>query len=1152
MRALRFLPAFVLAVSAVGGVFSASAQTQSQAESGVVIRERVVVGAAGAADDDVRTVQLVPGRLLVSCDRADCAAALADAAWIVEGRRPSGEPFEVRVPVAAASARDAQTWTGTCDDRPFTRYEWVLRPAAPAVPLGDVVGAVRVRASFGHPSWVADLQPGQAAGAASYARGAEAPFCAAGRQLRASAQLVSAPASAQRTTVEMFAEPEVARAHDLVRLFVRANGDDGTGPAPYPENQWNVRFRQPVLDTGSYNEDLYGGRFESWHRGGFRFRAFQLADSLDFQPRTVFYSYARSGLVQYVFDQPLPFTYDAGSTDVLTVPVEVTLSGLALGPTLDVAVRTAWFETTTTRASLSAGQSATLFSHATDALGRLDAGAVRLEDANTTIWGAFRVWAYPDGAGPAGELVNDRTGERDPYGVTASVADLASGAIRFEAYPAGPPARHAAGQARPRWRRTAPVARHPLPIPLEPWEWTGREGGRIGEPSAQRSGGMIVYLDVEAYGYLIYSGTELVVETGLAVTAEPDTLSAGDEATFTVEAPDMDPAASVTFSVPDLALGGFVVAPDTARQTTATVALSDVASVRFRAADTAPDSAASVTVTVEAGERSATVDLTVLPAVTVRLLRPNNLPVGEGYVMVSKVRPDRLLPQSSTFANETAQQEYRNEGEPDEAIHFDWDTYRPEITGLPDSLLTPEAAGRFGYLYEIVRDGRVVVSTSSSGERTRGGGPGDQRQASIGTATGGRVARALQFFRLVSNGTPEAGTPRSRCSEWSRQTTGAAYVSDPGSCNYDDNRYQVDDQTLLVRLGDRLRATVFVDRTDGQPADTLGHVELPVGQDGSADGPDAIREVALVWHDYVEDGPAGRRHTSDPALSAARMSEDWAQASIRFESAPTASAFRTSDLQTVVRIRSARRAAAAGWIDLELNQAGTVDSVRVNYPAGADARAVAERVRDALSAVVSQVGVMDGDSARTTAYAVVNRSLLREIRVSGISDTDIEASRLLDPLEFVPSGSQAVLVAGWGLGDDDYTTVDVFAVPRIAIQYGDPADRTLAFARINNPGPQMFVTAEVAVGNDNVDAHVLAHEVGHLLLDGPFPGSGGGSECESDQTDRHHPASFNLMFCVALDQGEWIGGPKRLTPGQHAHTRIESERLGSYGLLRRP
>ena len=523
------------------------------------------------------------------------------------------------------------------------------------------------------------------------------------------------------------------------------------------------------------------------------------------------------------------------------------------------------------------------------------------------------------------------------------------------------------------------------------------------------------------------------------------------------------------------------------------------------------------------------------------------------YVMVSKVRPDWLLPTArvafrSPFAGHRP---FENDlAQPDTAVHFDPDTYRPELLGVPDSLVSQ--GDRIEFVLRVVPGllGKGLDGGSELRARGAAKAPAAAHRAGsvVGPGSAGAYrARADQFVRFVSNGRPASGAASS-CSPWPPPDAGME--SDGGACRYDDE--VAGDQTILVRLLDTVRVTALYNGTDGV-TDTLGTATWRVGLPGTEDGIDAVRRVNLVWHDYVQ--ADGTRLTSAPAEVARRVSEDFAQASISVSSIGAATTFRSDEIETVLEIEVSTPPDVPGQVELEVvKNDGSVVPVVVPYPAEATAETVAFLIAQELAS--STVGASPdfpypGSNDGEFWYVAVNSGLAQEVRiVNGGASNGVTILTQLEFLESVRLGSEAASAAGWAVADQDRSTIDALTVPRIAIQHGDPSDQTYAYA-LPGTEPRLFVTEEVADGDDREGAHVAAHEIGHLLLPEPF-GPDGGPECADDQVDSHHPAPYNLMFCEALLNGEWEGGPKRLTPEQHRQTRLQNGNRSTVPLLKRP
>lgn len=514
---------------------------------------------------------------------------------------------------------------------------------------------------------------------------------------------------------------------------------------------------------------------------------------------------------------------------------------------------------------------------------------------------------------------------------------------------------------------------------------------------------------------------------------------------------------------------------------------------------------------------------TSCPATTVRLLAQNDEPVTGGYVMVSKVRPDWLLPATSGFVSAHRGTPFEGNALPDSTGgNYDPHTYRAEITGVSDSLQQRSADLRFRYTINSARAYEFPGAVAS-----------------------GDTLRSVHLVRLVSNGRPASGTAP-LCSPWPDPS--ATLQIPGGACQYDDEI--ASDHTIRVRLGDRLRVTAYVAASGGTPADTLGSVTLPVGQPASEDGDDAIRRVRMRWYQYTSTG-----YTSPavlPDTAAARMSEDWAQASIVFERVGSVQTFSADSLLTAARL-SVPASGALGRDTLLVSIPPFADTLRVPVATGESTGDIAQHVAEALSALVGQVVYVSGgvdQAGNPIQYIAFSHRRAGALLVQ----SPLSVVRILDAVETLENagaGSKAATAAGVAVSDTTLSVIHTVAVPRLAIQQGDSASFRVGYAPRNTPTPLLLSMPEVAVGNDNNHPHVLAHEAGHLLFVLDMAGQPGGSECgtDPDQLLSHHPAPTNLMHCVTMGQGELTGGPKRLTPAQHTALRNEQRLIGDRTLL---
>lgn len=526
--------------------------------------------------------------------------------------------------------------------------------------------------------------------------------------------------------------------------------------------------------------------------------------------------------------------------------------------------------------------------------------------------------------------------------------------------------------------------------------------------------------------------------------------------------------------------------------------------------------------------------------VAVRLLRQNDAPVVEGYVMVSKVRPDWLLPTvdqpfASPFASSAA---FDGLGAATDAGHFDPDTYRVEIEGADASVSLSDVR----VSYTVTRGGTTAAGPLEFNAFVEGASGSTPRQI-----------RQRKMVRFVSNGRPTTGAATD-CSSWPPSNSGVSLPA--GECKYDDE--VAGDQTILVRLGDVVTVTAW-HRPGGTSADVgLGTASFPVGQPASENGTDALRRIDLVWHEYVLAN--GNAVQSRPDVAAERMSEDLAQVSVFFANTGPAQPFTSADATTAVRIEVTGTGmgtiSAAATLQVSVPPL-TSSPLSVLVDVGDDAKRVAERIRDAIEPLIrnevvsSPAQVLQGRQDSGIHYVVFSQVLADSLQVDPGPSQELRITPEVEDLFTPQLGSDAAVAAGISSANTDLAVLNSFVVPRVAIQRGDPNSNRLAFQTKRSVN-MLFAPPDVSVGDDNVQPGTLAHEAVHALIVLDIPGISGGPECAADQADSHHPSPSNLMFCVALGQGELVGGPKRLAPAQQAQMRADQAGIGVNSLLRVP
>ncbi|MEM0963098.1 MAG: hypothetical protein AAGK21_11255 [Bacteroidota bacterium] len=489
------------------------------------------------------------------------------------------------------------------------------------------------------------------------------------------------------------------------------------------------------------------------------------------------------------------------------------------------------------------------------------------------------------------------------------------------------------------------------------------------------------------------------------VVADPDTLRAGEEATFAVVAPGLDPATSVTLSVQDLSAGGFVAsapatrtasndasgatldvldandvrlnasgldasgASDGTRQASVTLPLSAVGNVRFVAADEPPDSTVTVTVTVSAGGESGDVDVTILPQPTVRLLGVDDLDYPLDYVMVSRFPTDERFPSGGRFVtnsfNKSPQRDLylaQQTGDSDAGDRF---TVRPTVS----------SAAAFGagidcsdveFEIRVLRAGGYVL-TFRQGDDQRRDGPNSEEYYRYG-AEWDRDDRAGEcrmnhFVRFVSNAEPGQG--------------GSPGAANPNGGTYDDQFGR--DRTIRVQLGDVVEVVATAKVNDvPQRTDPL---RVPVGNlSGNLADVDTPGLVRVQWSTSPEvlidqSGAMNPDLQTAPDVVTARLSEDFAQVGIAFQQAGTMATYEFN-VQNAFRLipispgsgSGTWRTQSRGTVGVTattIDNSGTVGSpvtATYTYDPNQSLQQIAEGLREAL-AVASGYDPAGGDTA---------------------------------------------------------------------------------------------------------------------------------------------------------------------------------------------
>jgi hypothetical protein len=648
------------------------------------------------------------------------------------------------------------------------------------------------------------------------------------------------------------------------------------------------------------------------------------------------------------------------------------------------------------------------------------------------------------------------------------------------------------------------------------------------------------------------------VLNGFDLVASPDSISAGGAVALTLTPVDaegqpvvLDPAVPVllrlypeqppTFAASEAHPWGRLVQiagiDTTAVETAAAVTWGALRAtpLLYLADGDPPDEMMQVMVSVEVEGQPETLGrggLTLTPPAVVRLLRQNDEPIPEegdpvagdlAAVMVSKVPTewqldDLALPFDvpTRFCDKEDENPADWECEPYE--HFDPDTFRPEVAGL-------EARRTVRFCVEVVQDGQA----SGCGEGALFEGVEGVRREDGAVAYRGDL-----FLRLVSN---EADDGRGT----------------------DLNAHEAR-QTLRVRLGDVVRVTAQVER-DGAFED-VAVTQRPVGRPGRASetGPLAARRVDLRWH-VIAGLPAQVQHE----VATARMSEHWAQAAVRFASAPPLQ-FEPGIIRNVVMVRLARgRTRDAGSVTVSVRRAGG-PAIPITLGYAADQRlsevvngfAMQLRQSGALSNVSLLIDAFPAQTRDEREALLVEEARARRYYLAIAPGSDVELTGFAGDQEIVferyqrSGGSWTthdLFALAMHLKDLSPATADVIVLPDGAFSGRDGRpDRNIAGKGLDDDGKfrlraqlTLFITEPAANGSRNLGG-TASHEIGHVL------GLNHYAQAQADPDAYLASEAFgdrvtNLMYERPETRAAGMGGPKRLTPEQHEEARSRSASL---------
>ena len=314
-------------------------------------------------------------------------------------------------------------------------------------------------------------------------------------------------------------------------------------------------------------------------------------------------------------------------------------------------------------------------------------------------------------------------------------------------------------------------------------------------------------------------------------------------------------------------------------------------------------------------------------ATSAQVLRQNGAPIPttgpDAYLMVSKVRPDWLLPTGAQPFSNTGYEgntPFPNVGTASDGTHYDPDTYRLEVSGIPTAFAASEL--RIWLDLETTLGGPVpILERGHEGEDVLSRATYEVVCEDQGDET--QTCRSKQFVRLVSNARPQIG----------------AFTGAGGQ--YDDEKSGL--QTIRAELLDKARVGVqaLVQENNTDVIHNLGAPSqgLSVGQPPTFASDDAVREASLAWFTYAD--ADGSRLPSAPGTITDRMSEDWAQASVQYTMSRPPVDVQAEDATNVVFLGLSERTRRAGSLRTVIDTDSGTRTVETSYEAGFPAASVA-------------------------------------------------------------------------------------------------------------------------------------------------------------------------------------------------------------------
>jgi hypothetical protein len=370
----------------------------------------------------------------------------------------------------------------------------------------------------------------------------------------------------------------------------------------------------------------------------------------------------------------------------------------------------------------------------------------------------------------------------------------------------------------------------------------------------------------------------------------------------------------------------------------------------------------------------------------------------------------------------------------------------------------------------------------------------------------GTKYRSELHLRLVSNAPP---TPK------------------PDDSQYDDE-FQ-GDQTILVRLGDVVKATVLLG--DKQ----LAQIDLPVGLSRKIQAQEA-HDTPHIYKNTILTARVNfitlEGVNSAPETIVARLSEDWAQAGVRFVLARRpATVPLVENVFDVFCPKAAWQAPVADEFTIRATSKGRTADIGCQIDVG-------DSITDVSAKLVKAFRNAGFGDQRTTGWY---RCYAHYVTVMVKKGEDVQFAFLdRDAGGFQLRRAGLNLRGGaWGLKelealalnvrDEDKETIDIVALPEVqlivsardgawAVGYGEHTIASPALVNIS------FLTERCVDFDDATHPTTAGHEMGHVLGD-----------TSKEDGLQHTPDATNLMYSnkSAPNGPEKYHSSKRLTLDQH-------------------